>query len=238
MTRDYRNLLITDEIQTAYKAKEEGKYVVLSLPADGDYSYEDFPFVLMDANEVTTDYLDKLILRFEDKPWHILETRRCKVREMCEEDVDRLYQIYAHPEVTAFMEPLYEDPDQERAYVTDYKKCHYRFYEFGMWVIEEKESGQIIGRAGFDMTDYSENPQLGFMLTQTLWRQGYMKEVLTALLEYAQKELLFTVVEARSHIQNIASIELLKGLGFNRIGEKDYHYIFSKNLNELETESR
>ena len=236
MVREYRSLYITDELQKAYEAKAAGRYVVLSLPLmpcaekmpaggkhsqttpapeEPPYQMDDFPYVLEHLEEIPDAYLDKLILRFEGKPWRILETERCCLREITVEDVDTLYEIYAHPSVTAYMENLYEDPDQERAYTKDYIKNHYGFYEFGMWIIEEKHTGKIIGRAGLDMIAKKENPQLGFVVRRECQRKGYAYEVCRAILSYAHEELGFDTVEATCHACNLASVNLLCKLGFS-----------------------
>ena len=52
----------------------------------------------------------------------ILKTDRLTLREIRVEDVDRLYEIYEGPGITDFIEPLYEDRDEEIVYTRDYIK--------------------------------------------------------------------------------------------------------------------
>lgn len=218
MVREYRSLFITDELQKAYEAKAAGRYVVLALPLSDNASYdmEDFPYAIENLDEIPDTYLDRLILRFAGKPWTILETARCRLREITVEDVDALYEIYADPSVTAYMENLYADPEEERAYTRDYIKNHYGFFEFGMWIIEDRQTGRIIGRAGLDMVAEKENPQLGFVVRKEYQRKGYAFEVCRAILAYAHEELGFPVVEASCDADNVASINILCKLCFLR----------------------
>ena len=65
------------------------------------------------------------------------------------EDVEDFYRIYADPSITRFMEGLYPDVEQEKEYVREYIEKVYTFFEFGVWTVVEKESGSVIGRAGF-----------------------------------------------------------------------------------------
>ena len=59
------------------------------------------------------DYFQKVYERCHGLPWTILETERCLVREICLGDLDRLYEIYAEPSVTRYMEGLFEDREKE-----------------------------------------------------------------------------------------------------------------------------
>lgn len=231
---EYKTLYITDEIIKAKNAKEKGKNVVLSLPlidqnveneelayANVGIDYTQFPYAIENISEVSNSYFDRLILRFENKPWTILETKRCLVREITPQDVESLYKIYAHPEITAYMENLYENPEDEIAYTKDYIANHYRFYEFGMWIVEDKEKRQIIGRAGLDMVAEKELPQLGFMIRKEDQRKGYASEVCQAILTYAKEELGFDQIEALCDERNVSSIALLKKLGFVETGKEE-----------------
>ena len=65
-----------------------------------------------------------------------------RIREITVKDVPQLYELYRDASITAFMEPLFADPEQEIAYTKDYIENVYGFYGYGMWVLEEKRSGQ------------------------------------------------------------------------------------------------
>lgn len=66
-----------------------------------------YPYVLEQAEEVEKAYLEKIRCRLLGLPCEILQTRRCIVREICLDDVDTLYEIYADPSITLYMEGLY-----------------------------------------------------------------------------------------------------------------------------------
>ncbi len=217
MQRQYKELLITDEMNIARKAKAEGKYVVLSYPVQGmteQDSLSDYPYAIETDSEPDTTYLEHILCRFRGEPCHILDTERCRIREITPEDVDRLYEIYADPQIMEFMENLYEDREDEIAYTKEYIRCHYGFYDFGMWVVEEKETGKIIGRAGFDMRQGYEDPEIGFMICRDYQGKGYATEVCEGILAYGKHQLGFEKVGSFTVSENIASVSLLCKLGF------------------------
>lgn len=228
MQRQYKDLLITDEMDIARAAKAEGRYVVLSYPVQGMTevdSLADYPYAIETTEEKLEDsvystYLEHVLCRFRGEPCHILDTERCSIREITPEDVDRLYEIYSDPQITEFMEDLFENREDEIAYTEDYIRCHYGFYDFGMWVVQERGSGLVIGRAGFDMRQGCEIPELGFVICREFQRQGYAMEVCRALLAYGKEQLGFDAVGSFTNPENTASVCLLDKLGFVYQGEK------------------
>lgn len=217
MQRQYKELLITDEMDIARRAKKKGQYVVLSYPVQGmteQDSLSDYPYAIETGSEPEATYLEHVLCRFRGEPCHILDTERCRVREITPADVDRLYEIYADPQITEFMENLYENREDEIAYTQEYIQCHYGFYDFGMWVVEELEAGKIIGRAGFDMRQGYEDPELGFMICREYQQQGYATEICRALLAYGKEYLGFEKVGAFTDLANEASVRLLAKLEF------------------------
>lgn len=240
MQKQYKELLITDEMNIARKAKAEGRYVVLSYPVQGmrqEDSLADYPYAIETTDEKIEEsayvaYLEHVLCRFKGEPCHILDTERCCIREITPEDVDRLYEIYADPQITEYMEGLYEKKEDEIAYTEDYIKCHYGFYDFGMWIVVDKETGIIIGRAGFDMREGNENPELGFVICLQYQGMGYATEVCNALLDYGRDNLGFIAVTARVNRDNVKSIHLLRKLGFECYKEEteDRRSLFEKKL--------
>lgn len=242
MQRQYKDLLITDEMNIARAARAKGKHVVLSYPVQGmteNDSFSDYPYAIETDSEPEETYLEHILCRLKGEPCHILDTARCRVREITPDDVDRLYEIYADPQITKFMEDLYEKREDEIAYTQEYIRCHYGFYDFGMWIVEKKDTGEIIGRAGFDMRQGYEDPELGFMIGSSYQRKGYATEVCKAILSYGKEQLGFDRVGSFTNAKNTASVRLLSKLGFSFQqekevdsvkGEKEYLAYYSKIL--------
>lgn len=174
---------------------------------------QQIPYAVMDFEGIDYTYLCDIYKRFFHIPWTILETERCVLREMTPEDLDALYEVYADPEISRYMEALYEDREQELAYMKDYIEHVYRFCGLGIWVIVEKRINRLIGRAGLAFRDGYDTPEIGFIIGKEYQRRGYAYEVCRAILKYC-KGLDMKTIRVIYQKENRASEELCKKLGF------------------------
>lgn len=174
---------------------------------------QQIPYAVMDFEGIDYTYLCDIYKRFFHIPWTILETERCVLREMTPEDLDALYEVYADPEISRYTEALYEDREQELAYMKDYIEHVYRFCGLGIWVIVEKQINRLIGRAGLAFRDGYDTPEIGFIIGKEYQRRGYAYEVCRAILKYC-KGLDMKTIRVIYQKENRASEELCKKLGF------------------------
>lgn len=210
-------LYMTDDLSLLRQLAEEGKKVAAVLTeANREEDFSGIPYAFEQIEELNqTDY-ENIYRRLARLPWEILETKRCRLREMTEDDLEALYEIYAGKGITQYMEGLFKNPEDEREYITNYRKYVYEFYEYGMWIIEEKESGKIIGRAGVD--PHGEENELGYVIAKPWQRQGFAYEVCSAILEYMWRtQPGCREIFSRVHPENIASVRLLEKLGFEKM---------------------
>lgn len=232
MEKRYKEILLTNEYEKLLDAKKKGIPAVPCLPviyaenpvaagtekpAAKEMNLSGYPYVLERAEEVEEAYLEKIRCRLLGLPCQILRTKRCIVREICLADVDNLYEIYEDPSITLYMEGLYAKKEEEIAYTRDYIRYQYGIYDFGMWIIEDRQTGKAIGRAGLDLIPDREDAELGYMIRKDRQRQGLAYEVCTAILVYAKEELGFAKLFARTRKENLASVGLLKKLGFHPV---------------------
>ncbi len=166
--------------------------------------------------EIDRCFLERMYQRFFRIPWTILETERCLVREMTMEDLAALYELYRPREITRYLEGLDSDRQKEAARLQAYIQHMYRFYGYGMWVVVEKSTGELIGRAGFEHRTVTGElvPELGYLIAAGKQHQGYGTEVCRAILDYGWRELGFTTVYCRIHRENLPSVRLAEKLGF------------------------
>ncbi len=183
---------------------------------------EDFSgasFVIEEPQEVEDEDFERIYRRLAGFPWTILHTERCTVREFTPQDAEALCRIYEDPEIRRFLPPLPEGPDNVRAMLREYIEKIYGFYGFGGWAVTDRQSGALIGRAGFALWDDPEDPsrsavELGYLLDAPYRGQGIAREICSALLSYAKEHLNFPVIYARANPENTASCRLLEHLGF------------------------
>ena len=111
--------------------------------------------------------------------------------------------------MTDYVEPLY-DYETELEYQKAYIENMYGFYEYGMWLVFSKETGELIGRAGL------EHNEMGYMIAPELWNRGYATEVCRFIIDYARENTDFEELYCRIDERNEASVRLAKKLGFVR----------------------
>ena len=165
-------------------------------------------------------FLDRIMKRAQGLPWITVITERCYLREITTDDLDDLYALYAQPGITDYVEPLYDRP-QEEQYTRDYIECMYRFYGYGMWLVYDRESHALIGRAGFSHQDLGDEIvlEMGYIIGVPYQRQGYAMEVCEKLLAFAREHLSdFGSVNCFVEPGNIASLALLRRLEFTSYG--------------------
>lgn len=171
-------------------------------------------YAFEEAPAIDREYLERVYRRFRGLPWDILETERCLLRETVEADVDALREICLEPAVARYMEDLYPTREEEMAYIRKYAEQMYSFYEFGVWTVLLKETGEVIGRAGLSVREGYELPELGYVIGVPWQRRGLAEEVCRAILAYAEAEFAFPAVQALIREENTASVRLAQKLGF------------------------
>lgn len=213
-------LWITDQGQRARELLRQDYPVLAWLHEDNrGQNFSGVRYACENLEELDFEYLEKVYRRYVGIPWDILTTERCLIRETCAEDLDALYEIYAEPSVTRYTEGLYPERAQEEAYLKDYTENMYYFYNYGVWTIYDRVTGQVIGRAGFSNREGYEDPELGFVIGVPWQRQGYATEVCGALLQYGKKELGFERVQMLVMPENTVSLHLAEKLGFRKIDQ-------------------
>lgn len=174
--------------------------------------------------EVDRTFLENVHTRALGLPVQIAETRRLLIREMTLQDLDTIHKLYQEGD-SAFFPPEYSlDRKEEEQKIKAYIEYMYGLYQFGMWVVIEKESGKIIGRAGFGIADYLDFSEvdIGYLIGRAYRRRGYAEEACRAVLAYASQVLDFPGVSAYIEQKNSISLHLIEKLGFRR--ELDFSY--------------
>ncbi len=204
---------LTDNAAVLGQLAEAGRPVVAWLhEGNGQEDFSRARYAVTDIAEVEADFYDKIYCRYAGLPWEIARTERCIIRETTEADVDAFLVIYADPEMTRYTESFDREAATERAAVREYMEKVYDFYGYGVWSVVLAESGEVIGRVGFEQ---GEVPYLGYMIGRPWQRQGLAEEVCRAVLALAEEQLGFAQVRLKIHPDNLASVKLAQKLGFS-----------------------
>lgn len=203
-----------EAFRTGYGANCHPSVLVYLHPGNRGEDFADARYALEDPEDVEPEYLERVYRRCHDLPWEILTTERCWLRETVEADVDKFWKMYQAPGITRYTERLFPTLEAERGYVREYRRRIYPFYEFGVWTVLDRSSGEVVGRAGLSVREGYNLPELGFVIGESWQGRGLATEVCRGILEYARELLGFAQVQVLVHEENAASLHLCRKLGF------------------------
>jgi RimJ/RimL family protein N-acetyltransferase len=96
---------------------------------------------------------------------------------------------------------------------------HWALRGYGQWAVVERESGQLIGRAGLINPDGWPGVEVGYLLGKAWWRRGYATEAAQAALDWAFRERDFDRILSLIDPANAASMRVAERIGERRQGE-------------------
>lgn len=192
---------------------------VPGLEEMSDWKLPSFPKaenIISGFDDLDLEYLDRVFRREHNLPWIIAEEEDYILREFVMSDLDGLFALYEDETLYPFVEHLF-DRKQEEEYEQQYIHNMYRLLGYGMWLVCDKQTGRIIGRAGLENRDYGDSTglEMGYLIHRDYRGKGLGSRVCKRILEYAKKELSFREVNCLIHEENIASIAFAQKLGFH-----------------------
>ena len=145
----------------------------------------------------------------------VVETKRLLLRPVEWEDALDLFAIYHDPLVmlgNAVMSPMVDVEE-----MLEFMKATFLAYErWGLpqaMVLEELTTGCVIGICDYH-TITGTTGELGYLLAQRYWHQGYMKEAIAAMLYIGFVHTGLSCIEAEYDANNVASKNVLHACGF------------------------
>lgn len=181
--------------------------------------------IIQGFDGLDADFIIKMYQRHEHLPWTILTTERLRLREITPADVDRLYEIYAEPSVTLYTEDLFENREDELAYTESYIKNQYGFFGYGLWIVEETDTGRVVGRAGISNREGYDEAELGYVIEKERQNRGYATEICRAIVEYAGSVLMMQGLNCFVRQENLPSVRLCGKLGFEYLEDAEINGI-------------
>ncbi len=213
-------LVITDGPFLAKELTDKGYYCVGFLHhKNRGTAFPGLKYIFSDIEELDIDSFVKVYQRYAGEPWEVIRTDRLIIRETTIDDVDEFYRIYKDPEMTRYMEGLFENPEDEKRYQKDYIDKVYGLMGFGVWTLIRAEDNTIIGRAGYSIRNGFDEIELGFLIGKEYQRQGYAYEACKAILDYGKDVLQLEHVQTLVKKENEVSIHLCRKLGFMETDE-------------------
>lgn len=202
-------LIITNNQQHAKMASALGMAVVGCM--EGHFEVPKSVTLLESPSEVSVGYLNMVYCHEKKLPAIIAETKRCYIREMTGEDMEALYEILTDEETAKYLPAKAGSKEEELEKLLSYVSCVYSFFGYGYWGVFSKETGELIGRAGFKEGEYPL--EAGYVIKRCHWGKGFATEVLTELVRYGAEELDCREIYANIHEENTASLRVAEKCG-------------------------
>ncbi|HKA16280.1 MAG TPA: GNAT family N-acetyltransferase [Myxococcota bacterium] len=142
-----------------------------------------------------------------------LETERLRLRQFRESDLAAYARITGDAETMRFLArgaPFERDAAWRSL---GYILGHWRIRGHGLWAVEEKASGALVGRIGLVRPDGWPGLEVAWLVARERWGEGFATEGARAALDHA-----FSILGARRAIsliapENSASIRVAEKLG-------------------------
>lgn len=142
-----------------------------------------------------------------------LQTERLTLRPARESDLEAIHAILSDPRATAYWStPPHETVETTRDWLGSMIAIPPELGED--FVVEHQ--GKVIGKAGM-----YRFPELGFIFHPDVWRQGFAREALSAVIARGFEVHRFPRLIADVDPRNPASLGLLESLGFRRTGYRE-----------------
>lgn len=153
-----------------------------------------------------------------------LETERLKLTEITPNHAVSLFEILSLEEVTRYYgTDRFTSIEEAKKLIDMFQK---NFYEKRSirWGIVLKENNKFIGTLGLNALQLkNKKAEIGYEIHPSFWRKGYTTEAIKEVLRYSFLELDLNRIGAVVYLENQASSNLLKALGFKKEGVlRDY----------------
>jgi RimJ/RimL family protein N-acetyltransferase len=148
-----------------------------------------------------------------------LETERLVLRPLGEADVEPLHAIMQDPDVMQYIGDRQIPTLQETWRAVAGWIGHWALRGYGLWAVEERGSGDVIGRIGLINPIEWPGPEVGYMLGKPWWGRGYATEAARAAMDWGFETMGFERLISLIAPANAASIAVAAKLGETPRGE-------------------
>lgn len=220
MKLDPEECLILEDSSNGCRAARAAGIVCCAYfnPDSGKQDLSPADVVIEGYEEIDGAFLEKVYCHGRHLPALVCETKRLRIREMTEQDIPKMMEITSQgtPDTA---EGMAKSLEEELEAFPSYRKYMYEMCDMGYWVLEEKESGMIVGRAGVEPKIWNHNSsvvELGYLIDEKHRGKGFAYEACRGILEEAKRRgAVYLYCRIRS--ANLASKKLARKLGFSKI---------------------
>lgn len=151
-----------------------------------------------------------------------METERLRLRAFRGDDFEDYARFMGDAETMRFIfgEPL----DREKAWRSLAGVLgHWQLRGFGLWALEEKGTGALVGRAGLIQPEGWPGLEAGWLIDRRRWGEGFATEAARKALDFAFESLRAEHIISLIHPKNKASIRVAEKIGESFEGRTALH---------------
>lgn len=150
-----------------------------------------------------------------------IKTKRLILRGFAESDLDAYAQMCADAEVMRYIGTgkVLSRAESWRSMAAIIG--HWYFRGYGLWAVEEQQSGKMVGRIGCWKPEGWIGFEIGWCLEKAFWGRGFATEAGKASMDYAFTKLQQSHVISLIRPDNKASIKVAEKLGEKLQGEAE-----------------
>ena len=148
-----------------------------------------------------------------------LETARLRLRQFSEADLDAYAVMCADPDVMRYLGTGVTMNRGETWRAIAGMLGHWQLRGYGMWALESRQTGELVGRAGFINPEGWPGFELGWVLGKPHWGKGYATEAAREAQRYAYEVLKRDRFISLIRHANTPSIRVAERLGSKLAGE-------------------
>ena len=148
-----------------------------------------------------------------------LVTERLRLRPATLDDLDAWHAISRDAETEWFGKPSSTRDDAQAN--LEKHMAHQATHGFGLWAVELRRSGEVIGVAGLGHLWDGTEVEVGYRFLREHWGRGYATEAVGALIDHAFRVLGVGRLVAGTGRDNARSIALLERLGMRTFENPD-----------------
>ncbi len=153
----------------------------------------------------------------------MLESDRLAFRQYVLDDLPELIELRADPDVNRYLGGVrMQNPEALAKRIRFYISC-YETHGFGMCPMILKETGEVIGTAGLQPLDGTDDIEVGYSLSPEYWGLGLASEAAIAWLGFGFHEKGLERIAGVATVENAASRHILEkiGMGYEKT---EMHY--------------
>ncbi len=155
-----------------------------------------------------------------------IETARLVFERLRMEHIPEVARLLRDPRVSLTLWPGTEAPTEQQVVdSTAEKEEHWERFGFGLWLIRDRATGEMVGRGGLQWTYVADlgDVEAGWAIMPERWGQGLATELAEVSIQTAFGPLGLTEIIAFSLPDNAASLRVMAKTGF--VFEREIVYI-------------